>query len=361
MSSLAPPLHGESCEICNIPFEYKENPNWESVRLTLSEAFAAKLKWLAVPHEECDRIAKEREKEEKDRKARESKIKHTKRLLRDFGFPTLLENKTFLNFNRTKNNDTAFKELNKWCYGPIGLLLQGDPGRGKSHLMAAFVNKWAEMGIPVAFQNVSDLMEMLRRGFDDGSYQDRIRILTSTEVKILVLDDIGAEQPKDWVKEKLYQIIDARLRNQMPIFVTTNCTKRELSENLHPRVTSRLVEACKWITLKGEDYRDEISRLRTMRESEDQLEEERKATEKKQRDRIAEDELAKKDLETIEFHKREAVRLELEAKLQREKTLSASRASEQELKSTRQLPMPFSESDKEALRNSLVDPFWLTD
>jgi hypothetical protein len=32
------------------------------------------------------------------------------------------------------------------------------------------------MGIPVAFQNVSDLMEVLRRGFDDGSYQDRIRI-----------------------------------------------------------------------------------------------------------------------------------------------------------------------------------------
>ncbi len=359
MSSSAPPLHRESCEICNLPFNYEENPNWESLRSTLSETFAAKLKWLAVPHEDCDRITKERELEEKEKKSREDKIKHTKRLLRDFGFPALLESKTFLNFNKTKNNDTAFKELNKWCYGPIGLLLQGEPGRGKSHLMAAFVNKWAEMGIPVAFQNVSDLMEMLRRGFDDGSYQDRIRILTSTEVKILVLDDLGAEQPKDWVKEKLYQIIDARLRNQMPIFVTTNCTKRELSDNLHPRVTSRLVEACKWITLKGEDFRDEISRIRTIKEADEQVEEERKSADKKQRERLAEDELLKKELELAEFQKREAVRLELEAKIQRERALSAHKSPEQESKSTRQLPMPFSDSDKEALRNSLVDPFWL--
>src|SRR3954470_20745015 len=129
MCPMNPTTPRESCEICNRFFEYKENPNWESVRLTLSATFAAKLKWLAIPHEECDRIAKEREQEEKDKKIREDKIKHTKRLLRDFGFPALLESKTFLNFNKTKNNETAFKELNKWCYGPVGILLQGDPGR----------------------------------------------------------------------------------------------------------------------------------------------------------------------------------------------------------------------------------------
>jgi DNA replication protein DnaC len=418
-----PPIHQETCEICERPFEYQLNPDSEKLASSLPPSLARlmdRVRWVPIEHPACERIRQKREFEARESKRREGNIRTTRRLLRDFGFPQLLETKTFETFQVTRINQGAVTALKNWTIQPAGILLQGAPGRGKSHLMAAFVNQWAANGIPVAFQNVSDLMEILRKGFDDGSYQDRIQVLTSKGLQILVLDDLGAEQAKDWVREKLYQIIDARLRNQTPTFVTTNCTADELNQNLHPRITSRLIEACQWIVLEGEDYRHEIARQRLYQDAEafrkrerpvsprtpptipatqaldsnliptpDQTRDQAQATTlseskrqaliqrqqqhdrelRQEQERLAQLEAlrlkaeqaaaqAEREAEQREHEKREQVRAELEAQRRKERLQNAQRAPEPKPVDENQLPMPFAEDDRKALSKKLLDPFW---
>jgi DNA replication protein DnaC len=57
-------------------------------------------------------------------------------------------------------------------------------------------------------------------------------------------------------------IIDTRLVAKLPLFVTTNCTSKELEEKFHPRILSRLKEMCDWIPVGGRDWRDQINQAR---------------------------------------------------------------------------------------------------
>jgi DNA replication protein DnaC len=80
-----------------------------------------------------------------------------------------------------------------------------------------------------------------------------------TDVDLLHIDDLGAENQTDWVMEQLYSIVNARYEAQRAIVATTNLMPDELSERLGPRTVSRLVEICgEVIPLHGEDRRQEF-------------------------------------------------------------------------------------------------------
>lgn len=72
---------------------------------------------------------------------------------------------------------------------------------------------------------------------------------------MLVLDDLGTEQAKDWAGEKLDRIVDWRYSNRLPLVVTTNAK----SEDLATRVASRLADkSCSAvIQIDASDYRKE--------------------------------------------------------------------------------------------------------
>ena len=59
---------------------------------------------------------------------------------------------------------------------------------------------------------------------------------------MLILDDLGAEKPSDWVKEQLYVIINRRYENMLPTIITTNCTMNELKDRIGERTASRIIE-----------------------------------------------------------------------------------------------------------------------
>jgi len=111
------------------------------------------------------------------------------------------------------------------------------------------------MGMVVAFVNVTDLLALLRAGYDTESHLERLRMFASKSIEILILDDLGASKPTAWAEEQIYTIIDTRLREKRPIFVSTNCSEDELKKQFHERIPSRLHEACDWIEVGGADYR----------------------------------------------------------------------------------------------------------
>ena len=138
-----------------------------------------------------------------------------------------------------------------------GAYIFGASGLGKTHLAIGLLKKKMEQGQTGIFVVVPDLMERLRRCFrDDGDDFEILQALYN--VDCLILDDLGAEKATEWVAERLYLVINQRyLSNRMTV-ITSNCNPQEIEERLGEqgkRITSRVLEMCKIIQLKGEDYR----------------------------------------------------------------------------------------------------------
>ena len=131
------------------------------------------------------------------------------------------------------------------------LVLAGQTGVGKTHLALAIAWEWFDDGFDVLFTRVDDVLDWLRRGYDDGTYHQRLELVHRKD--LLVLDDLGAEHAKDWAGEKIDRIIDWRYVDRMPLVVTTNAK----SEDLAQRVASRLADkSCSVVVpIDAEDYR----------------------------------------------------------------------------------------------------------
>ncbi len=122
--------------------------------------------------------------------------------------------------------------LNGW------LLLQGGYGSGKTHLAAAIANFAVGMGVPTLFLTVPDLLDMMRfaYGSEDTTFEERFNEIRSAS--LLVLDDLGTQNATPWAQEKLFQILNYRYINKLPLVVTTNLSLDEIE----PRIRSRLAD-----------------------------------------------------------------------------------------------------------------------
>jgi DNA replication protein DnaC len=255
------PVPQGNCEVCRKPFEYRVNPSWESVK-HLARLNPSKLYWLPVEHPECLSSLEAREKDERKSAQRLETDAETRRLLRELGFPQILADKPFEKFHPEPGNRAALEALQRWAPNKTGVLLYGPPGRGKTHLMAAFGKRWADAGMTVGYNTMSGLLALLRRGFDEDVFSQRLR-LVSGRVPLLLLDDLGVEKATEWTTEILYTIVNTRLESGLPLFVTTNCTEAELEKKFHSRIVSRLKEMCTWIEVGGRDWRAEMNQART--------------------------------------------------------------------------------------------------
>lgn len=123
------------------------------------------------------------------------------------------------------------------------LILQGQRGAGKSHLAYAIAKRAMGNGVSVFCHNVPELLDMMRAGYKDGSYDMLLNDLMNVE--LLVLDDLGAQATTDWTAEKLYEIVNARSRRTLPMVVTTNYNLDDENCGIDPRILSRLRDGSK--------------------------------------------------------------------------------------------------------------------
>jgi DNA replication protein DnaC len=116
------------------------------------------------------------------------------------------------------------------------LLLQGGYGCGKTHLAAAIANFTVGMGVPTLFLTVPDLLDLLRFSFnsEDTTFEDRFNEIRNAP--LLVLDDFGTQNATAWAQEKLFQIVNYRYINRLPLVVTTNVPLDEIEERIRSRL-----------------------------------------------------------------------------------------------------------------------------
>lgn len=136
-----------------------------------------------------------------------------------------------------------------------GLLLWGNVGTGKSFFAGCIANALLDRGVPVLMTNFSRILNALTGMFSD----DRNKYIDSlNHYSLLIIDDLGMERGTEYALEQVFNVIDARLRSNLPLIVTTNLTLDELkhpADLAHERIYSRVLERCIPLKINNQNIR----------------------------------------------------------------------------------------------------------
>lgn len=205
-------------------------------------------------------------------------------LLAAAGIPKRYEGCSFENYHPQGNNFTvdeifrsqshalnnAQRLAREYPVFDLGLLFIGPCGVGKTHLAVATIRALLGKGISCLFYDFRDLLKQIQDSYNTVSKTTELRVLDPVyQTEVLVLDELGASKPTDWVRDTMTQIINTRYNDKKVSIFTTNYLdepgnphEETLTDRVGARLRSRLHEMCKVVTVKGDDYRVKIGHNR---------------------------------------------------------------------------------------------------
>lgn len=155
-----------------------------------------------------------------------------------------------------------------------GLLFVGPVGTGKTHLAIAALKILIARGNRGMFYEYRELLKEIQGSYDRERQCSELEVLRPLfETQILVIDEIGAARPTEWVWDTVSLIINMRYNENRATIFTTNyrnapgahygsAPPRHGEQTLGDRITeqmrSRLNEMCGVIELIGADFRQTI-------------------------------------------------------------------------------------------------------
>ena len=139
----------------------------------------------------------------------------------------------------------------------------GPAGVGKTHLAVAIIRGLIEKGFAGIFSEFGSLLKEIQDSYNPISKSSELKVLAPIyQTDVLVLDELGATIPTDWVRDTMYQIINKRYNDQKLTIFTTNYSdarqsdkEQVLEDRIGTRLRSRLYEMCKKVVMDGGDYR----------------------------------------------------------------------------------------------------------
>ncbi len=146
-----------------------------------------------------------------------------------------------------------------------GLLLEGQPGVGKTHLAVAVLRQVIQTtGARGLFYDIRDLLRIIRGTYDPATRTTELDVLRPVmTAELLVLDDLGAEKTSEWVEETMNLIVNTRYNERRLTIFTSNyldipddTDPNSLLFRIGGRMRSRLHEMAESLPLDGADYRE---------------------------------------------------------------------------------------------------------
>src|SRR5665213_566834 len=143
-----------------------------------------------------------------------------------------------------------------------GLLLTGSIGVGKTHLAVGMLQALiAERGARGLFVDYRDLLKQVQNSYNKSVSATELEVLAPVfDAEVLVLDELGASKPTDWVWDTVAHILNTRYNDRRTTIITTNyanvgplgvesgarASMREepLGDRIGERMRSRLQEMC---------------------------------------------------------------------------------------------------------------------
>lgn len=148
-----------------------------------------------------------------------------------------------------------------------GLLLMGTVGVGKTHLAVSILKGLTERGFSCLFCEFGALLKQIQDSYNANTRTSELAVLAPVlNADVLVLDELGASKPTDWVRDTMAHIINSRYNDKKLTIFTTNYlderrNEREetLEDRIGVRLRSRLYEMCRTVIITGEDYRRKLN------------------------------------------------------------------------------------------------------
>lgn len=172
------------------------------------------------------------------------------------------------NPSQTKAAKMAFNFAMEYPAVDSGLLFIGTVGVGKTHLAVSILKSLTERGFSCLFYEFGTLLKEIRDSYNPNTFDSELSVLAPVfDADILVLDELGASKPTDWVRDTMAHIINNRYNEKKFTIFTTNYLderndprEETLEDRIGVRARSRIYEMCQTIVIQGEDHRRKLHR-----------------------------------------------------------------------------------------------------
>jgi DNA replication protein DnaC len=162
-----------------------------------------------------------------------------------------------------------------------GILFVGTMGTGKTHLAVGVLRRLVrEKGVRGLFCDYRELLKSIQNSYNPQVATTEFELLKPVfAAEVLVLDDLGAQKPNEWVWDTVALILNTRYNDKQSTIITTNYpdqpaasgslsdaerAARELTlgDRIGDRMRSRLAEMCIGVKMAGKDFRQAVKRAR---------------------------------------------------------------------------------------------------
>jgi DNA replication protein DnaC len=160
-----------------------------------------------------------------------------------------------------------------------GLLLTGTVGVGKTHLAVGIVQALIfEKGVRALFCDYRELLKRIQESYNPAVATTELQILEPIfKAEVLILDELGAQKPTDWVWDTVALILNTRYNDKRTTLITTNypnapaalarnadkaIREETLGDRIGERMRSRLAEMCVEVEMRGNDLRQSVKKAR---------------------------------------------------------------------------------------------------
>jgi DNA replication protein DnaC len=158
-----------------------------------------------------------------------------------------------------------------------GLLFTGSIGVGKTHLAVGVLQRLVrERGVRGLFCDYRELLKSIQNSYNPQVHTTELDLLRPVfNAEVLVIDDLGAQKPNEWVWDTVALILNSRYNDKLTTILTTNYPDQpagsgfkadndgnkparledSLGDRIGDRMLSRLAEMCIRVEVSGKDFR----------------------------------------------------------------------------------------------------------